>query len=116
MSQSKAVLKNLAVKESSIHGKGLFSLVKIKKNQHLGDFEGPVVRRNGPYVMWVSDESTGEEVGRSCRNKLRYLNHDSEPNAEFDVETDQWRLYALKSIKPGDEITISYGDDFERGC
>jgi SET domain-containing protein len=47
----------------------------------------------------------GIEVG----NELRYLNHSETPNAGF------WgrRLYAIRAIDPGDEITFDYTDGWE---
>ena len=38
---------------------------------------------------------------------LRYLNHCSKPNAEFDGPD----LYAISDIKPGEEITFDYGEE-----
>lgn len=89
---------------SPIHGNGLFAKVDIKKGQYIGSYEGPYVKRNGTYVLWVFEE--GEEpIGRSGRNLLRYLNHQEAGNAEFDG----FDLYAVSNIAPHEEITFDYG-------
>jgi hypothetical protein len=44
-------------------------------------------------------------VGRIGRNRLRFLNHAKDPNAEFDG----FDLYALRAIAVGEELTIDYG-------
>lgn len=90
------------VAPSSIHGRGLFAKQRIPRGSYIGSFRGPPARRDGTYVLWVHDGA--RVVGRSGRNKLRYLNHSDRPNAEFDG----FDLYAKRTIGPGDEITIDY--------
>ncbi len=95
------------VKVSGIHGKGLFAKKDIESNTYLGEYEGPEAKRNGSHVLWVLDED--EVVGRSGRNKLRYLNHSKGYCAEFDG----FELFSLRQIKAGEEITINYGEDWD---
>ena len=94
------------VKKSSIHGKGLFAAVKIKRGEYMGSYDGPRVKDNGMHVLWV-EENEGKWVGYDGQNMLRYLNHCNEPNAEFDGRD----LYALRTIKKGEEITFDYGEE-----
>lgn len=100
------MLKSLEICASKIHGKGLFAKISIPKGMYIGFYEGPVAKKNGSHVLWATMED-GTEIGRSGKNKLRYLNHSNRPNSEFDG----FELYAKKNIKPGDEITFHYGDD-----
>ena len=58
------------------------------------------------HVLWTEDEN-GEWLGRDGKNALRYLNHNTKPCAEFD----DYALFALKNIKPDQEITIDYGEE-----
>jgi uncharacterized protein len=96
------------VDESAIHGKGLFARVEIPEGTYLGDYQGPVVQEDDIYVLWIRDEATGDEYGIDGRNALRYLNHGSLPNAEFDGE----KLYTQTAIPAGSEIFIHYGADW----
>jgi len=102
-----SVYKLTCVMDSGIHGKGLFAKEDIKRNTYLGEYEGPEAKRNGSHVLWVFDDDT--VVGRSGRNKLRYLNHCKECSAEFDG----FELYSARHIKAGEEITINYGEDWD---
>lgn len=95
------------VGQSAIHGKGLFAREPIAAGTYLGTYEGPEVQRNGSHVLWVYE---GDAVsGRSGRNKMRFVNHSQQANAEFDG----FDLYATRAIAAGEEITIHYGDDWD---
>jgi SET domain-containing protein len=40
-------------------------------------------------------------------------NHKNNPNAKWSIlSKDQMKIVALKSIRPGEEIFISYGSDY----
>ncbi|MFQ5599291.1 MAG: SET domain-containing protein [Candidatus Krumholzibacteriia bacterium] len=92
------------VKKSSIHGKGLFARQRIGRREYIGCYRGKVTTRNGRYVLWVLQDD-GSVKGVDGRNSLRYLNHSSRPNAEFWGDM----LFAVRVIRPHDEITIDYG-------
>lgn len=96
---------------SGIHGKGLYAKVELKKGCYLGTYKGPErtdIDNSGPHVLWVESDD-GSWLGRDGRNILRYLNHSTKPCAEFDG----FDLFALKTIRPGTELTINYGEEFE---
>ncbi len=98
------------VKESGIHGKGLFALVHIKEGHFLGTYEGPEttnLEKGGDHVLWVEEED-GSWLGRDGQNVLRYINHHEEPCAEFEG----FDLFAIDEIHPDREITIHYGEEF----
>lgn len=101
------VYRLTVVNESTIHGKGLFARAEIEIDSWLGTYEGPEASRNGSHVLWVYEDDG--LVGRSGRNKLRYLNHSTNPNAEFNG----FDLFALRDISIGEEVTIHYGEDWE---
>ncbi len=73
----------------------------------IGVYSGPLVEHDGTYVLWVEYED-GDWRGVDGVNELRYLNHHSRPNAEFEGDA----LYARRSIPAGEELTIHYGDDW----
>lgn len=93
---------------SVIHGTGLFAVRNIDSGEYIGTFAGPEARKDGVYVLWVY-ESDNEDclVGRRGRNLLRYVNHASPCNAEFDG----FDLYARCAIPCDVEITIDYGGE-----
>ena len=107
------------VDESGIHGKGLYARAAIKKGEYLGTYDGPEgveegnenVLENGSHVLWV-EQDDGRWVGRDGQNILRYLNHHTDPHAEFDG----FDLYAIKNINEGEELTINYGEEPDPDC
>jgi len=94
------------IRDSVIHGKGVFATERILADTYLGDYEGERTVDDGTYVLWVQYDD-GELVGIDGKNELRFLNHASIPNAYF------WghQLYALVDIAEGEEITFDYGED-----
>lgn len=93
---------------STIHGTGVFARQELSKGEYIGTYHGPVVRRNGTYVLWVYELDDEEHaIGRSGKNFLRFLNHEIPGNAEFDG----FDLYARVKIRIGEEITFNYGEE-----
>ena len=95
------------VRKSPLHGKGLFAVKTIRKGTLIGEYEGTLTKRNGLHVLWLQDEDDSW-TGLKVTNDMRFVNHSRKPNAEPWGTT----LYALKTIRPGEEITFDYGEDF----
>jgi len=96
------VVKKVYVADSGIHGRGLFAKAKIRKGEVIGEIEPKRAKKNGPYVLWVS-----EEEGYKVDGPLKYINHSSKPNAAY---YDDLTVVALRNIKPDEEITHNYGE------
>ena len=95
--------KQLKKNESPIHGMGLFSKIFIKKGQVLGYCRTKTTRKPGDYTLWLDQGP----VDVTC--KFKYINHHKKPNVAY---YDDLSVVALKDIKPGDELTHHYGDDW----
>src|SRR5277367_3956375 len=50
--------------------------------------------------------------GSSRRNLGRYINHSCRPNAEAWLRKGQIVFVALRRIRPGEEITLDYGEEY----
>jgi SET domain-containing protein len=94
---------------SPIHGTGVFAKVRFVPGDYIGSYDGPEVRRDGTYVLWVFEEGRAP-IGRSGRNLLRYLNHQRPGNAAFRG----FDLYAREPIAPGEEITFDYQGEAQK--
>lgn len=94
------------VRRSPIHGRGLFAVAPIRKGEIIGHYDGPETRHIGAYTLWIEDDD--RTYGISGRNAMRFVNHSCKPNAAFYGRA----LEALRTIKPGEEITHHYGDDW----
>lgn len=98
----------IEVRQSVIHGRGVFAKTTIRKGARIGTYEGAVTLRDGTHVLWVPMEN-GKYLGVDGRNALRYMNHSSSPNANVDgVE-----VFAVQTIRRGAEVTFHYGDEWE---
>jgi len=74
----------------------------------------PLWVRHGRNWRWTIDGSV-----RS--NLARYANHACDPNAEAQLVRGRMLYRAIKRIRPGEEITIDYGEEhmqlyFKQGC
>ena len=89
------------IKDSQIHGKGLFARSPIVKNTVIGELKGQKTDQNGPYVLWIN-----EQEGLEVEGPLKYINHADEPNACY---YDDYTVVALRDISIDEEITHNYG-------
>ena len=95
--------KKFYVKESGIHGKGLFAAREINRGEVIGTVSYNPIEEDGPYVLWIDDQGILVECD------LKYINHSNEPNACYCDDLD---VVALKDINQDEEITHDYGEDW----
>ena len=108
----------------SVAGLGLFVEGPIKKGDFVIEYCGPLLneeeadRKNGKYLFEIDDTWTIDGSGRE--NIARYINHSCKPNCETEIEGKRLFIYALRSIKAGEELTYDYGkeyfNDFIKPC
>ena len=92
------------VKDSPLHGKGLFATCTILQGDIIGIIKYNPVEQDGPYVLWLDDT-----IGIQVDCDLKYINHNAKPNACY---CEDLQVIAIKNINPGEEITHDYGDDW----
>lgn len=100
-------------------GLGLFAVTEIKKGQFVAEYRGKRIPAseadtlNNKYLFDLNSRWTIDGADR--RNVARYINHGCRPNAKARIVRGTIRIYAVKTIRPGDEITYNYGRGyFER--
>ena len=102
-------------------GLGLFATELIKKRTFIVEYRGPwlsndiaekLEARGNRYLYEINNRWTID--GASRRNIGRYANHSCRPNAESHYLNGKIIIRAIKTIKPGDEITYDYGTDYYR--
>ena len=94
------------VKESPLHGRGLFATQFIPQDTVIGWLRTESAsddELDGPYVLWVDGENP---VRVTC--DLRFINHCDEPNAAY---YDDLSVMALCDIQPGEELLHDYMGD-----
>jgi hypothetical protein len=88
------------VRESPIHGKGLFSTRRIAAHTVLGHCRTrPARDEDSPYLLWIGRDP----VEVLC--ELKYINHSSRPNV---VYYDDLAVVTLRAIGRGEELTHDY--------
>ena len=90
------------VKKSAVHGKGLFSVKKIRKDTVIGTCKVKKTKqsKSNMYTLWVNDKPY------EVKCDLRFINHSNNPNA---VYYDDFTVVALKDIEKGEELLHDYG-------
>ena len=110
----------IRVKESPIHGLGVFALEDVAAGDTLercayiviDDDDLQEVNRLNDYLFTSPDAATDYLVVMGCG---MLYNHDSPPNAKWEVdEADNrfLRFYADRDIKAGEEIFHDYGEEY----
>ncbi|HEX9253742.1 MAG TPA: SET domain-containing protein-lysine N-methyltransferase [Ignavibacteriaceae bacterium] len=110
------IANNLIVRDSSVHGLGLFSAVEHKEGQIITIINGDLinadecVRREEEGNVYIFYKNEDEYIDASNHSQLRYLNHSCDYNCDIDEdENGNLILFAVTDIQPGEELTIDYG-------
>jgi hypothetical protein len=106
--RERAMLDRIEIRESRVHGRGIFARKRLREGQRIGRFEGDSTLKNGTYVLWLIGDD-GSEVGIRGKNALRFLNHGEPANAEFQDD----ELYVIRNVQPGVEVLIDYGEGWK---
>ena len=93
----------LFIDESSIHGQGLYTNVKLKRDYQLGISHVQVGQ--DLYRTPLGGFINHAEVPNCFKTKLLFTNQD-DPKVKFDYRI--WNLIALDDIKEGEELTVTY--------
>jgi uncharacterized protein len=100
-------------------GLGLFATAEIAKGAFIAEYSGPRIstaeanRREARGAKYMYELNARWTVDGSRRSNIaRYANHSCRPNAESDVVKGKVILRAIKTIRPGSEITYDYGREY----
>jgi len=104
-------------------GFGLFAKKPIPKGHTIGYYTGRVLdddemelpkNYESLYIVWVCKDHWILAEGKLA-NHTRFINHEGKsPNTRLVVST-RWktaRVETLRKIKPGEEITFDYGQEY----
>ncbi len=109
------------VKNSPIHGRGVFASRKIRAGEfiveYLGDHityeqacEDLAARDDDSHHTFLFSLENGEMIdGGRHGNDARYINHCCEPNCEAREEDNRIYIHALRDIVRGEELNFDYG-------
>ena len=107
-------------------GLGLYTLAPIDKGAQIIEYTGRRISEKeeytsrSKYLFEVTKKKTID--GQSRSNTARYINHSCRPNCEIKIRKKRVFIYALRRIKPGEELCYDYGKDYfdewikDKGC
>lgn len=107
----------LEVRDSGVHGRGVYALRRIPKRKRIIEYTGKRVlweeaseQEDGPHTFLFGltngKEVIDPEVGG---NEARWINHSCAPNCEALEEGNRVFIYARRAIPPGEELFYDYG-------
>lgn len=105
----------IQVRESGVHGRGAYAAQFIPRGTRVIEYKGERVsweaapdNDDDPHTFNFGLESgdvINPEVGG---NDARWINHSCDPNCEAVEEYDRIFIYALRNIRPGEELLYDY--------
>ena len=117
------VLFEVVIGKSKILGKGLYSVKKIPAKRKIGSLAGTIISKKAARKKAKAGNSiaivelwNGNALDASVNsNELRYINHSCQPNTYMRTIGNHVEFYALRSIKPNEELTCNYGPTHHEG-
>ncbi|MDB6087702.1 MAG: hypothetical protein JWN85_486 [Gammaproteobacteria bacterium] len=110
----------IEVRDSEVHGKGVFAARQIKKGERIIEYLGERVshdeadrryeekdENDSHTFLFIVDSKTVIDAG-THGNEARFFNHSCDPNCESVVESRRVFIEALRAIEPGEEMTYDY--------
>jgi SET domain-containing protein len=118
---------DVAIGKSKIHGKGLYAKRSIPARRKIGSLAGKIISKKNAREKARLNESisivelwNGKALdATSVNNELRFINHSCQPNTFMRTLGNHVEFYALRFIKPDEELTCNYGPthhDGKRKC
>ncbi len=107
--------EGVQVKRASA-GLGLFATRPFKKGERIIEYFGRVISKEEEYTsrsQYLFEVNSRKTIdGATRENFARYINYSHKPNCEPNIEKGRVWIDAIKSIKPGEELSYDYGDEF----
>ncbi|HEY3290984.1 MAG TPA: SET domain-containing protein-lysine N-methyltransferase [Anaerolineae bacterium] len=110
----------IEVRQSPIHGRGVFALRRIRKGQRIIEYLGERITpedgenrydddaaEQAHVLLFTVDDKTVIDGGVNG-NEAIYINHSCEPNCEAINDDGRIFIEALRTIKPGEELSFDY--------
>lgn len=118
---AKAGGRRTQVRTSGVHGKGVFAVAPIKKDEIVIEYKGEVITWKEALRRHPHDPSNPDHTfyfhiddkhvidGKVGGNSSRWINHACTPNCEAEEIDGRIFIKALKAIKPDTELFFDYG-------
>jgi hypothetical protein len=110
----------ILVRDSNVHGRGVFATRRVEKGERIIEYLGERVshdeadrryeskeENDSHTFLFIVDSKTVIDAG-TAGNDARFFNHSCDPNCESVVEKRRVFIEALRAIEPGEEMTYDY--------
>ena len=123
--------KYIEVRESEIHGTGVFAKTKVPKDKKVIEYIGEKItkKESARRSIALIEKNRGSETdgavyifevnkrhdidGNIPENTARFINHSCDPICEPDVIKNRVWLISTRKIKKGEELSYNYGFDLD---
>jgi SET domain-containing protein len=113
--------RRIQVRQSGVHGKGVFALQDISKGETVIEYIGEIISAqeaedrhphdpndpNHTFYFQIDDDRVIDALHGG--NSARWINHSCSPNCKPEVQDGRVFIKAKKDIKQGDELNYDYG-------
>ena len=122
---TKASNRKIEVRDSGVHGKGVFALHAIAKGERILEYKGELITskeadRRVPddpedpsHTFFFSVDERWVIDAHHGGNAARYINHSCDPNCETEVEGKRVFIDAIRDIAPGEELHYDYHLEYD---
>jgi SET domain-containing protein len=108
------------LRKSEIQGMGAFATRQIRRGQRVAEYTGEHIdneeadrryddekmKRHHTFLFIVDDDEVIDAAVGG--NDSRFINHSCDPNCEAVIEGKKIFIYALRTIRPGEELVYDY--------
>lgn len=97
-------------------GRGLFTQERIPKGSFVIEYFGcpatakQIKENRAKYLFWTSDTTMID--GNIPANTARFINHSCAPNCQVRLSNRRIYIFALRTIRPGEELSYDYGEEY----
>ena len=113
--------RRIQVRQSGVHGKGVFAVQGIPKGETVIEYVGEIISAqeaedrhphdpndpNHTFYFQIDEDRVIDALHGG--NSARWINHSCSPNCKPVVEDGRVFIKAKKDIKQGDELNYDYG-------
>jgi uncharacterized protein len=123
-----AMARRIIVRNSDIHGRGVFAAVDLPQGERVIEYRGDRISSEKAAELYGDNTEHGHTFlftlndkylvdGGVNGNAARWINHSCAPNCEailyvnkdYEEEKDKLYLESMRAIKAGEELTFDYG-------
>jgi len=110
----------IRVRRSRLHGRGVFALRRIRKGTRIIEYLGDRVSHrdadkryqhkpqdDNHTFLFIVDRGVVIDGGANG-NDARFINHSCDPNCESMIEDRRVFIEAIRTIRPGEELSYDY--------